>query len=331
MDELASVVIVTYNSRHYLDACLRSVLEQDYPHEVILVDNCSQDGTVQYVRESFPDVRVIESPANGGYGAGNNLGVRYADGKYVAILNPDVVVGAGWLRKLVLPLQESSKNITTPKILLYDGSAINTCGNTNNFTGLTFTRGLGADPVTEYSNIEKVSGISGACFAIHRKEYLALGGFDESFFLYNEDSDFSWRANLLGYSILSIPESIVCHDYQLRVSPEKVYHLEKGRYLILRKYLSRKEFSLLFPSLVVAEFLTFGYAVQFGLKGLRYKLAALHDGLTTPITKVTGDKKALMAHLSTSIPEDQLTFNQIERYGKIFANKVFQWNFRGIQ
>jgi GT2 family glycosyltransferase len=331
MDELASVIIVTYNSRHYLDACLRSVLRQDYPHEVILVDNCSQDGTVQYVRESFPEVKVIESPNNGGYGAGNNLGVRYARGKYAVILNPDVVVEAGWLQRLISPLQSNPMVIVTPKILLYDGSAINTCGNINNFTGLTFTRGLGADPVTDYCQVENVSGISGACFALRCEEYVRLGGFDESFFLYNEDADFSWRANLSGYSILSIPDSVIYHDYQLRVSPEKIYHLEKGRYLILRKYLSRDEFLLLLPSLMMAEVLTFGYAARFGFKGLKYKISALYDGFTANVHKLTGDKKALMAHLSPSIPEDQLTFTRVERLGRVFANKVLQWNFRAIR
>lgn len=331
MDELASIIIVTYNSRHYLDACLRSVLGQDYPHEVIVVDNCSQDGTVQYVRESFPEVKVIKSPINGGYGAGNNLGVHYAKGKYIAILNPDIIAGANWLQQLISPLQNNPKAIVTPKILLYDGSAINTCGNINNFTGLTFTRGLGADPITDYCHTDNVSGISGACFAIHREEYIRLGGFDENFFLYNEDADFSWRANLLGCSILSVPKSIIYHDYRLQVSPEKVYHLEKGRYLILRKYLSRGELFLLFPSLVVAESLTFGYAARFGLKGLRYKVSALYDGFTANVQKTTGDKKALMARLSPSIPEDQLTLNWVEWLGRVFANKVFQWNFRALR
>jgi len=85
---LASIIIVTYNHREYLDACLESVLKQDYPHEIILVDNCSQDGTVSFVRERFPEVTVVESPDNRGYGAGNNLGVQYARGEYIVILNP---------------------------------------------------------------------------------------------------------------------------------------------------------------------------------------------------------------------------------------------------
>lgn len=331
LEELATVIIVTYNSRHYLNACLNSVLDQDYPHEVMIVDNCSVDGTVEYVRNAFPQVKVIECPENRGYGAGNNLGVRHAKGEYIVILNPDVIVEKGWLRELVTPLHDNPKKITTPKILVYDGSVINTCGNINNFTGLTFTRGLGEEP-SRFDSVEAVSGISGACFALRRADYISLGGFDENFFLYNEDSDLSWRANLLKYSIHSIPTSIVRHDYQLKVSPEKIYYLETGRYLILRKYFSRRDLLLIAPSLLITEVLTFGYAMKFGTVGIQRKFSALIDGLfTIKADPMTGDKARMKACLCSSIPVDQLSSNKFEICGRKLVNKVFVWNYGVIQ
>jgi len=328
-NELASIIIVTYNHREYLDACLKSVLKQDYPHEIILVDNCSQDGTVSFVREHFPEVTVVESPDNRGYGAGNNLGVKYACGEYVVILNPDTVVEEGWLSSLLSPLKDQPKVITTSKILLYDGLAINTCGNINTITGLTFTRGLGADP-SSFPDAEEVSGVSGACFAMRREDYLDLGGFDENFFLYNEDSELSWRAHLRDYRVLYVPTSVVRHDYQLSVSPEKIYFLEKGRYMILRKYFSRRDILLFSPSLLIAELLTLGYALRFGRKGLALKFKAIREGLGATVERVASDEARVFPHLCMAIPEDQLTFNEFERFGKVISNKILKWNSRVI-
>ena len=329
MNGLASVIIVTYNHKKYLEHCINSVLKQDYPYEVIVVDNCSHDGSVQLVKEKYPNVKLIESPENKGYGAGNNLGVRQAIGEYIAILNPDTIVENGWLRELVKPL-ENENIITTSKILSYDGSVINTCGNINHFTGLTFTRGLGDEPGA-YQKSEYVSGFSGCCFAMRRRDFLEIGGFDENFFTYNEDSDLSWHAHLEGFEIVFVPASVVRHDYSLKVSPEKIYHLENGRYMILRKYFSWKDFLVLSPSLTMAEVLTFGYAARNGWNGVKYKLKAIKDGLTIKVNRERGDKSELFKSLSVTIPVEQLTFNKAEKIFKIFANKIFEWNFRVIR
>ncbi len=251
MGDLASIIIVTYNHRKYLAPCIGSVKNQEYPHEIIIVDNGSDDGTADFIAETYPGVTLIRNK-NTGFGAGNNLGVRNATGDYLVFLNPDTVVEKDWLTNLIKPIREDHKIITTPKILLYDGSAINTCGNINHFTGLTFTRGLN-DPPGSHDRVGAVSGISGACFAIRKEGFDRMGGFDERFFLYNEDSEFSWRAHLFEIPILYVPSSVVRHHYALAVSPQKMYYLEKGRYLILKTYFSFGMSLVLFPSLFIAE------------------------------------------------------------------------------
>jgi GT2 family glycosyltransferase len=251
----ASILIVTYNHKNYLKACIESIQNQDYPHEIILIDNCSTDGTVEYVKENFPFVKVVESKKNLGYGAGNNVGVKYAKGEYVVILNPDTIVEKNWLKELIKPLEKGERLFTTPKILLFDGFAISGCGLVAHYTGLTFARGYLAKPC-EFKKLEYVSCFSGACFAIRKKDFEELGGFDEKFFLYNDDSDLSWRAHLKGFKILYVPLSLIKHDAILKVLPEKMYYLEKGRYMIIRKYYSWKDFLLLLPSLMIVEALT---------------------------------------------------------------------------
>ena len=323
----ASILIVTYNHKNYLKACIESIQNQDYPHEIILIDNCSTDGTVEYVKEDFPFVKVVESKKNLGYGAGNNVGIKYAKGEYVVILNPDTIVEKNWLKELIKPLEKGERLSTTPKILLFDGFAISACGLVAHYTGLTFARGYLAKPY-EFKKLEYVSGFSGACFAIRKKDFEELGGFDEKFFLYNDDSDLFWRAHLKGFKILYVPLALIKHDAILKVLPEKMYYLEKGRYMIIRKYYSWKDFLLLLPSLMIVEALTFGYAIKQGREGIRYKIKAIDEGLTIKVNREKGDKNKLFKSLSVTIPIDQLTSNRTERMFIIFANKIFAWNFR---
>lgn len=325
----ASILIVTYNHKNYLKACIESIQNQDYPHEIILIDNCSTDGTVEYVKENLPFVKVVESKKNLGYGAGNNVGVKYAKGEYVVILNPDTIVEKNWLKELIKPLEKGERLFTTPKILLFDGFAISACGLVAHYTGLTFARGYLAKPY-EFKKLEYVSCFSGACFAIRKKDFEELGGFDEKFFLYIDDSDLSWRAHLKGFEILYVPLSLIKHDAILKVLPEKMYYLEKGRYMIIRKYYSWKDFLLLLPSLMIVEALTFGYAIKCGWKGILYKCKAIKDGLAIKVNREKGDKNKLFKSLSVTIPIDPLTSNKAERLFKIFANKIFEWNFKVV-
>lgn len=330
MSEIASIIVVTYNHKKYLKSCIESIQNQDYPHEIILIDNCSTDGTAEFVRENFPFVRIIESKKNLGYGAGNNFGVKYAKGEYIVILNPDTIVEKKWLKELIKPLEKGERLITTPKILLYDGSAISACGLAIHYTGLAFVRGYLAKSY-EFTKSEYVGCLSGACFANKKKDFEELEGFDENFFLYAEDSDLSWRAHLKGFKILYVPFSVIKHDAIIRVPPEKMYYLEKGRYMILRKYLSFNDFLLISPSLLIVEFLTFGYALKCGLKGIIYKYISIKDGLKTGVNKVNGDRENLFNSFKDTIPTDQLTSNKIEKMSIIFANKIFKWNFKVIR
>ncbi|ASJ03593.1 glycosyl transferase [Thermococcus profundus] len=328
LSKKASVIIVTYNHKEYLKECLGSVLMND-PLEVIVVDNGSTDGTVELIEKEFPQIKLIKSSRNLGYGGGNNLGVRHARGEYVVILNPDTKVEKNWLEELLNPLTKSEHLITTPKILLYDGSAINTVGNIVHFTGLTFTRGYLESP-EKYSKPEYLSGISGACFAMLREDYLKLGGFDENFFAYNEDGEFSWRAHAWGFRILYVPTAVVYHDYELKVPPEKIYHLEKGRYIILRKYLGWRELLLILPSLIMTEILTWGYSILNGISGVKFKIKGLKDGITMKVEKIGCNKKKLLKKLDWKVPEEQLSYSVVDMAMKKIANIIYWLNYKVI-
>lgn len=324
-----SIVIVTYNSERYVDRCLRSVCEQRYPTgcstEVIVVDNCSRDGTVPYIAEHFPHVTVIQNDANVGWSAANNQGAARATGTFVIFLNPDTICEEGWLAPLITPLVERPMLLTTPKILVYDGSRIGNCGNILHFTGLAFTRGLGAPP-TACARAGPVSYVSGCCFGVRRAEFMRLGGFDEALFLYHDDLDFSCKAYLAGFESCYVPGSIIRHDYTLTVPPEKLALLEEGRYIFLRKHFSSRDLASMAPSLFAAEALSWSVALKLGVRGVAAKLRALRVGLSGPIVKRHGDRANLLRHLSATVPDDQLTSNRVERAGVRVANRVFRLN-----
>lgn len=323
-----SIIIVTYNSAKDIQNCINSVLEQAFESfEIIIVDNASVDNTVNLVQEKYPNLRLIRNQENVGFGGGNNIGVKLAKGDIIVFLNPDTIVLDGWLEELVKPLVPGEKLITTSKILTYDGSTINTCGNIIHFTGLAFTRGYGSHP-TAYGQPEYVAEASGCSFAIWKEDFFEIGRFDEVIFLYHDDVDFSIRAQLKGFDILFVPTSVVKHNYTLNVTAQKLYHLERGRYIILRKYYDLHDIIRISPSLFIAEILAFGYALQLGFSGLRFNLQGMKEGLTVEVHRVSGDKGKLFRSTSVKIPNGQLTNSISSAMAVSFANWLFGVNSR---
>jgi hypothetical protein len=270
----ASVIVVTHNSFAYLRPCLKSICKELGPQdELIVVDNGSTDGSVDVVRTEFPWARLIRA-GNIGYSGGNNLGAAQARGEYLMFLNPDTVLQASALDALLTPLERASNvALTTPCIVyLSPPDVVNTCGTTIHYTGLAYCRGANR-PRTDYETSSEVDAVSGAAFAIRRAVFEELGGFDDRFFMYVEDTDLSLRARLAGYRCLYVAEAVVRHDYQLSYSPGKAFYLDRNRHLMLLKNLSRTTYLRLLPGLLISELVTWGFLL---LKGPRYWGVKLH-------------------------------------------------------
>jgi len=254
----ASIVIVNYNGGDAIMECLNSVLSQlEAGVEVIVVDNLSVDGSPEAIKVRFPEVQLILAGANRGFGAGNNLGIRNAHGKYVVFLNPDTLVREGWLAPLIGELErEADVGLVTARILMADDPAtVNTCGNTVHLTGITLCRGLGL-PEDSFNRVEDVGAVSGAAFAMRRELFEELGGFDEEMFLYMEDTDLSLRVRLSGWRCVLVPASVVLHRYALKMTPMKVFYQERNRYLMMLKSLRWPTIFVLFPAAVLAELIS---------------------------------------------------------------------------
>jgi len=128
--------------------------------------------------------------------------------------------------------------------------------------------------VKEMEETAVVSAISGAAFAIRRKLFQKLGGFDADFFLYMEDTDLSLRVRLAGFKCLYVPDAVVQHDYTLRIGPQKTYYQERNRYIMLLKTWHWSTLLLLLPVLLLAELITWGFVLLQDRQNWRNKLAA---------------------------------------------------------
>ncbi len=274
----ASIIIVNYNGGELLQRCVQAAVSGLPPtntDEILLVDNVSTDGSADAVEANFPTVQVIRSTENLGFAGGNNLAVQYAKGEYLAFLNPDAVAEPAWHDQLIAALETTPQaGMATSKIVLLEKpDTINTCGGEMHITGLTLCRGMGA-PHNTYTQQDEVSAISGAAFAMRRDLYLELGGFDESFFLYIEDTDLSLRVRLAGYRCIYVPTSLVYHNYELRFGPKKTLYQERNRYRMLLKSLHWQTILALLPALLLAEIVTWGFVVLRDRKRFMNKLHA---------------------------------------------------------
>ena len=273
-----SVIVVNFNGRPHLEACLSSILNQTYQDfEVILVDNGSTDGSLDYARHRFPNLFIVENKENLGYPGGINRGVAHAASEYIAPLNFDTEVDQDWLASMVAFMDENPPvGAVTPKTLLYhDKTRIGTLGLNIHITGLGFARGLGqADSESPHKPL-RVAGVSGCSFLIRREVLEQMGGLNEDIFMYYDDVDLSWTMNLMGYEIYCLPESIVYHKYDLKMSPEKLFSLEYGRLNLLLRYMKPLTLAVCSPAFLLTELLVMGYCIVRGRRYVSAKLRAL--------------------------------------------------------
>jgi GT2 family glycosyltransferase len=275
--DAASVVIVAHNGLRYLEGCLSTLLDSSPDHlEIVVIDNASMDGSADWVEHHYPQVRLIKNPRNSGFAVACNQGAELSSGDVLVFLNQDTRVEPGWLDALVVELDETRRTgLSTSQVLLMaQPDRVHVTGQDVHFTGLVFGRGYLSATDSSAASAD-VAAVSGASFAVRRRFWETLGGFDETFFMYYEETDLSWRARLAGDRCRYTPASIVYHDYSpIQPSINQLYHSFRNRYLLILKNWRWRTLILLFPGLCLAEFIECALSLAHGRKGLAAKVRA---------------------------------------------------------
>lgn len=214
-----TVVVLNYNGLRHLEDCFTSLLSLDYPKdrlELMLVDNGSSDGSLGFMRERFPSVRLVETGSNLGFAAGNNYGAERAAGEYVAFLNNDTRVEPNWLSELVgnLRADEEQGVVCASSLMLdWEGKKIDFYSGSVNFHGFGFQPSYGLPVGAVHPESRELLFACGGSMLIRREVFLQVGGFDPDYFAFFEDVDLGWRLWLLGYRITLTPTAITYHRH----------------------------------------------------------------------------------------------------------------------
>lgn len=240
-----SVIVVTWNRREMLQACLDSLARQTHSsYEVIVVDNASSDGTVEAVRKlaaSYPvPLRLIENSSNRGFCAANNQGFRDSQSELVALLNNDAEAAPGWLEALesVIGLYDDV-GMAASKILVWeDPSRIDKCGHLIYPDGQNRGRGSGQADRGQFDRVEEVLWADG-CAAMYRRAMLEdVGFFDEEFFAYADDAELGLRGRIAGWRCFYAPGAVVRHHRGATLgigSARRLTLIERNRVLLVVK------------------------------------------------------------------------------------------------
>jgi len=255
--ETVSIIILNYNGEKFLENCLESIIrETNQSYEIIVVDNNSPDKSGEKFSKKYQKCNFILNKKNVGVSEGLNIGIRNAKGKFVVLLNNDLIVAPKWLEHLFDAHEIYGNGLYQPKFLkMKDRSVLDSAGNLISIFGFGFSREKGKKDTLQYNAIEEIGFAAGTCLFCTKEIFDKVGLFDEKLFAYNEDLDLGWRARLLNFKSYYVPKSIVYHhgSAQWKWSGEKFYLLERNRWIVLLSNYNIKTILKLLPSLLIIE------------------------------------------------------------------------------
>jgi GT2 family glycosyltransferase len=264
-----SVIVLNWNGRQHLQACLESLRLQSYrDSEVILVDNGSADGSAAFVRDRFSWVRLIELPRNVGFCGGNNAGIKAATGKYIALLNNDTEADPHWLAELVAAAEAApDAGSCASQMLLYDRrDLLDSAGNECAANGVAAKRGH-LQRASDHVTPRDVFGACAGAALYTRALFEKVGMLDEKFFMIFEDADLGFRAQLAGYRCIYVPTARVYHKVNSSIgtySRNYVYFGHRNLEIVYLKNMPARLLIRSLPAHLLYDLMAF---VFFSLRG----------------------------------------------------------------
>ncbi len=269
-----AVVILNWNGRKFLEQFLPNVIENSPEAEVIVADNASTDDSVEFLKQNFPQLRIIINNSNGGFSKGYNDALAQIDAEYFVLLNSDIEVTPNWISPIIQMMDNDPQiAVCQPKILSYfERHKFEYAGAAGGFIdrfGYPFCRGRLfqdlEDDHGQYDDVCEVFWATGAAMFVRADVYKQLGGLDEDFFAHMEEIDFCWRAKNANYKIMYCPQSSVYHiggGTLPKSSSRKTYLNFRNNLSLLYKNLPTKDmlpvftFRVLFDVVASLSFLT---------------------------------------------------------------------------
>jgi len=241
---LVSIIIVHCKGRQLLVNCLESVFEQAYrAYEIILIDNGSMDGSVDFVRQDYPQIKIIPSQSNIGFTRAVNMGIKQSQGTFVALLNDDAIADKGWLSSLVEAILKDERigSCASKQMYFFKPDFFEAAGILMHRGGFPEGIGHNEQDTGQFNQEREVFAAHGASGFYRRDMLEAIGMLDSDFFIYNDEIDLAFRAQLAGWKCFYVPNAVVYHmggqTWAARDKKLLVYFTERNRiFMIVKNY-----------------------------------------------------------------------------------------------
>jgi len=256
MNELLSVVVPNWNGKHHLSTCLDSLRRQTLPaDEIIVVDDGSSDGSVEFLHSSYPWVKTVLHQENRGLTATVNTGLAAAQGALVALLNNDTEVHPEWLERMVRALEAhpSAGSVACRMIRFDDRAVLDGAGDFMSKAASPYTRGFGEPDDGRYSAAEFIFGACAGAALYRRSVFETVGGLDEDFIFYYDDVDLSFRAQLAGFRCVYEPSAICYHKRGATIGTKAPRFQERNLTAVQLKNIPGPLLVALFPLLLFSR------------------------------------------------------------------------------
>lgn len=254
-----SVVVPNWNGKDSVGKCLDSLLSQSIKTSVVVVENGSTDGSLEYLTKNYPEVELVINEKNLGFAGGVNSGIKKAidnESDYIALFNNDALADKDWLKNIVSVMEQHKElGIATCKFVDINKKKLDSTGDLYTSWGLPYPRGRGEEDLDKYDHQTEIFAASGGA-SVYRTEMLKqIGLFDEDFFAYYEDIDISFRAQLAGWKVAYVPEAVAYH--QIGGTSQKIkgfttYQTIKNLPWLLVKNVPGKTFFKVLPRFTIA-------------------------------------------------------------------------------
>ncbi len=252
-----SVIIPNWNGAKHLPTCFNALQQQTYPRiETILVDNASSDESIPLTQANYPWVKIIRLPQNMGLTVAINRGIAQAGGDIIVALNNDTEVEPGWAEALAAAFEaHPDAGMVASKMRLFDRrNIIHSAGDAFGADGIPINRGVWQEDTGQFDNDAYIFGGCGGAAAYKKAMLDDIGLFDEDLFMYCEDVDLNWRAQLAGYKCVFAPDAVVYHHLSATGGGEIAsYYTGRNTLFVLAKSLPGVVWRKRFPKIIAAQ------------------------------------------------------------------------------